>query len=169
MSYRHRELLRRALPPRKLHDPLQTLPHLIAHQGRHAGSEQARRDCYYSDSISRQVACERQGQRGDGALGGGVGDLARLPVKGRARGDEDQDTALVVGGGGWDGCEVRQGLTDKVDCSADVDVHDEVEVVEGEWVAISVDDLCIYLLVLNRSLCPFLHFLANIAHGDGKK
>lgn len=34
-----------------------------------------------------------------------------------------------------------EGLADQVDRAADVDVHDEVEVVEREGVAVPVDDL----------------------------
>ena len=34
-----------------------------------------------------------------------------------------------------------KGLADQIDGSADVDVHDEVKVVEVEWVAVAVDDL----------------------------
>lgn len=42
-----------------------------------------------------------------------------------------------------------EGLAQEVDGAAEVDVEDEVEVVEGEGVAVTVDDLCRLVLVTN--------------------
>lgn len=96
----------------KLHHPRQTRSHFITHHSRHPGIEQTRRYSNDSNTISRQISRHRQCERGDGSLGGGVGDLAWLAVESCRGGDHDYNAAFAIFASGCGACDVWENLAD---------------------------------------------------------
>ena len=76
-----RKFLRLAGSQRKLHDPGQTSPHFLAHQGRHTTIEKARRDGDHPDPIPSQVSRQRQRQARYGSFTCRIRYLARLSIE----------------------------------------------------------------------------------------
>jgi hypothetical protein len=58
---------------RKFHNSCQRSTHFIGHHGCHSRVEQGWSDCYDADTVSSEVAGEREGERADCAFGGRVG------------------------------------------------------------------------------------------------
>lgn len=91
-----RKFLSGPAPFWKLHTLLQTRSDLVAHHGRHGGLKGPRSNSDYADSETRQIARQRKSHACNGALGGCIGRLSHLPVKGGGRGNHDDHTVLGV-------------------------------------------------------------------------
>lgn len=141
MADQHGELLWLSLSPRELHNTLQALPHLIAHHRRHPRPKQRRRNRHNTNTIPRQVPRQWQCQRRHGALACRIRDLSRLPIKRRARAHHDQDAALAILVDWLRLNHMRQALANQINRAPHVDIHDEVEVIEVERLAIPINNL----------------------------
>jgi hypothetical protein len=64
--------------------------------------------------------------------------LTRLTVISSRTRYHDDDTTFSVFSYWRCLCHVREDLSDEIDCSADVDVHYEFKVGEGEWCEVAV-------------------------------
>src|SRR5690554_220138 len=115
-----------AQPWRKGHAGTQAVADLFGHAGHHRGFEDARGNAHDADAGPGQFTGCRQRQAGNRALGGGIGGLPELAVKGRHRcGIDDHATltllvGLVVG-------HVRSAQAQQVEAAADVDLQYAVE------------------------------------------
>ena len=67
--------------------------------------------------------------------------MAWLSIEGSGRCNHDYDASFAIGINWRGASHVRKDLTDEIDCTSDIDVHDEVKIFEGEGIEISVEDL----------------------------
>ncbi len=77
----------------------------------HRRVEQSRRDRHAANPVSGEIARDRQGERCNATLRGGVGSLPDLTVEGRDRGGVDDHAALPVRAGRT----LREGGGDEAD------------------------------------------------------
>ena len=96
MARERRELIGSSEQFGKRHGGGEAPLRLLRQCHQHRRVENARRDGRDADPELREFARGRQGQRGDAALGGGIGGLSDLPFEGGNRGGHDDDAALAV-------------------------------------------------------------------------
>lgn len=120
---------------------LEVFANLVRHSARHARLKETGGNGHGADAVAAKISSHGKREGSDGALGGGIRDLAILAVKGGGRGDHDDDAVIAVGGLALGLDHGRAGLTGEVNGAAQVYANDEIKVIDAEGLAVTVDNL----------------------------